>query len=79
MKRRDFLKGAFGAIGSLFCGELFAAPPEWKHEGTPNGGVTSLGIPKEELPRNKMVTFTVRPTSSLGTKGKPITGEFKEQ
>ncbi|MBQ6614960.1 MAG: metallophosphoesterase [Thermoguttaceae bacterium] len=36
MKRRDFLKGAFGAIGSLFCGELFAAPPGWKHEGTPN-------------------------------------------
>ena len=42
----------------------------------PNGGVTSLSIPKEELPRNKTLSFTVRPLSSLGTKGKPITGEY---
>ncbi|MBQ2621494.1 MAG: metallophosphoesterase [Thermoguttaceae bacterium] len=36
MKRRDFLKGTFGAVGSLFCGELFAAPPGWQHDGEPN-------------------------------------------
>ena len=36
MKRRDFLKGAFGAFGALFCGEAFAAPEGWKHSGTPN-------------------------------------------
>ena len=36
MKRRDFIKGTLGAFGSFFCGGLIAAPPGWKHEGTPN-------------------------------------------
>ena len=44
----------------------------------PNGGVTHLTIPKAELPRNKTLSFTVRPLTSLGTSGKPITAEYKE-
>lgn len=36
MRRRDFIKSTFGTVGAFFCGGLFAAPPGWKHEGTPN-------------------------------------------
>ena len=43
----------------------------------PNGGVTTLDIPKSELPPGKTLTFAVRPLSSLGTSGKAIATEFK--
>ena len=43
----------------------------------PNGGVTTLDIPKSELPPGKTLTFAVRPLTSLGTFGKPIATEFK--
>ena len=43
----------------------------------PNGGVTTLDIPKSELPLGKQLTFAVRPLSSLGTSGKAIATEFK--
>ena len=42
-----------------------------------NHGVTSLEIPKSELPPGKTLTFAVRPLTSLGTFGKPIATEFK--
>ena len=38
----------------------------------PNNGVTTLEIPKSELPAGKKLTVAVRPLSSLGTKGKAI-------
>ena len=38
-----------------------------------NGGVTELTIPKSDLPSGKELAVTVRPVSSLGTKGKSIT------
>ena len=41
----------------------------------PNGGVTTLDIPKSELPPGKTLTFAARPLSSLGTAGKPIAKE----
>ncbi|MBQ3748576.1 MAG: metallophosphoesterase [Kiritimatiellae bacterium] len=41
----------------------------------PNGGVTTLDIPKPELPPGKTLTFAVRPLTSLGTAGKPIAKE----
>ena len=41
----------------------------------PNGGVTTLDIPKSELPPGKTLTFAVRPLTSLGTAGKPIAKE----
>ena len=43
----------------------------------PNGGVTTLDIPKSELPPGKTLTFAVRPLTSLGTSGKAISAEFK--
>ena len=43
----------------------------------PNGGVTTLEIPKSELPSGKNLAFAVRPLSSLGTSGKAIATEFK--
>ena len=43
----------------------------------PNGGVTTLEIPKSELPPGKPFTFAVRPLTSLGTAGKPIAATFK--
>ena len=38
----------------------------------PNGGVTTLEIPKAELPEGKKLTIAVRPLSSLGTAGRAI-------
>ena len=43
----------------------------------PNGGVTTLEIPKSELPPGKTLTVAVRPLSSLGTSGKAIAATFK--
>jgi len=43
----------------------------------PNKGVTTLEIPKSELPPGKTLTIAVRPLTSLGTSGKPIVAEFK--
>ena len=38
----------------------------------PDHGITTLDIPKSELPEGKKLTIAVRPISSLGTKGKPL-------
>ena len=38
----------------------------------PDHGITSLDIPKDELPEGKKLTIAVRPLSSLGTKGRPL-------
>ena len=43
----------------------------------PNGGMTTLDIPKSELPPGKTLTVAVRPLTSLGTAGKAIATEFK--
>ena len=43
----------------------------------PNGGVTTLEIPKSELPPGQSLTFAVRPLTSLGTSGRPIITDFK--
>ena len=45
----------------------------------PNGGVTTLEIPKSELPPGKELTFAVRPLSSLGTAGKAIAAKCKNE
>lgn len=42
----------------------------------PDGGVTTLEIPKTELPHGKALTVSVTPLTSLGTRGKPLTAEF---
>lgn len=38
----------------------------------PDHGITTVDIPKSELPAGKKLTIAVRPVSSLGTKGKTI-------
>ena len=43
----------------------------------PDGGVTTLDIPKSELPAGKKLTIAVRPVSSLGTKGKSVSTTFR--
>lgn len=43
----------------------------------PNGGVTTLEIPRSELPLGKTLTIAVRPLTSLGTFGKAIAMELK--
>ena len=43
----------------------------------PNCGMTTLDIPKSELPPGKTLTFAVRPLTSLGTAGQPIETKFK--
>ena len=43
----------------------------------PNKGVTTLEIPKSELPKGRRLTIFVTPLSSLGTKGQPIKAVFR--
>ena len=43
----------------------------------PNGGVTTLDIPKSELPPGETLTVAVRPLTSLGTSGRAIATTFK--
>ena len=43
----------------------------------PEGGVTTLEIPKSELPKGRRLTISVTPLSSLGTKGKPISSVIR--
>ena len=42
----------------------------------PNNGVTTLQIPKSELPPGKTLAIAVRPLTSLGTCGKAIVANF---
>ena len=43
----------------------------------PNGGVTTLEIPKSELPPGTMLTVSVRPLSSFGTSGQALTKDVE--
>ena len=42
----------------------------------PNGGMTTLEIPKSELPGGKTLAIAVRPLTSLGTSGKAMATDF---
>lgn len=42
----------------------------------PNVGITELSIPKSELPHGKTLTIAVRPLTSLGTSGRPISASM---
>ena len=57
------------------CKAIYAAGCNMGIGHEPNGGVTTLDIPKSELPPGKTLTFAVRPLTSLGTAGKPIAKE----
>ena len=59
------------------CKAVYAAGCNMGIGHEPDGGVTTLDIPKSELPPGKTLTFAVRPLTSLGTSGRPIATEFK--
>ena len=59
------------------CKSVYAAGCNMGIGREPNKGVTTLEIPRSELPPGKAFTIAVRPLSSLGTSGKPIVAEFK--
>jgi len=59
------------------CKAIYAAGVNMGIGHEPNGGMTTLDIPKSALPPGNTLTFAVRPLTSLGTAGKPITTEFK--
>jgi len=42
-----------------------------------NHGVTTLSVPKSELPSGKKLTLAIRPLTSLGTSGNPIATTFE--
>ena len=42
----------------------------------PGKGVTKLSVAKSALPKGSAFTFAVRPLSSLGTAGRPITAKL---
>ena len=43
----------------------------------PNKGVTTIDILEKELPKGDVVTLSVTPLSSLGTRGAPITVKYE--
>ena len=61
------------------CKAIYAAGVNMGIGHEPNGGVTTLEIPKSELPPGKELTFAVRPLSSLGTAGKAIAAKCKNE
>ena len=42
----------------------------------PNGGATELVIPKSDLPPGNTLTVSVRPITSLGTRGEPLAAKW---
>ena len=63
--------------GKILCKAVYAAGCSMGIGHEPNNGMTTLEIPKPELPSGKTLTFAVCPLTSLGTFGKPIATEFK--
>lgn len=43
----------------------------------PDGGVTTFEMPSSELPSGNKLTFTVTPLTSLGTRGRKLSGVFE--
>ena len=58
--------------GAKLCKCVFAAGGNLGVGHEPNGGVTTLFIPKAQLPKGERLVVAVRPITSLGTAGKPI-------
>jgi len=59
------------------CKAVYAAGINLGIGHEPNGGVTTLEIPKSELPPGKSLTFAVKPLTSLGTSGNALEAMFK--
>ena len=74
---RDEGRGKREEGSGRLCKAVYAAGCNMGIGHEPNGGVTTLDIPKSELPPGKTLTFAVRPLTSLGTSGQPIETKFK--
>lgn len=72
MKKTKVL-AVFAALAAFTC----AAGCNLGIGREPDEGVTTLDIPKPELPSGDILKFAVRPVSSLGTSGRPIITDFK--
>ena len=62
--------------GAKLCKCVFAAGGNLGVGHEPNGGVTTLYLPKAQLPKGDALTIAARPITSLGTAGKPIACQF---
>ena len=60
------------ASEKILCKSVYAIGRDLGIGHEPNGGVTTLEIPKSELPEGNKLTIAVRPLSSLGTAGQAI-------
>jgi len=58
---------------------VYAAGINFGDGNEPNGGVTTLLIREAELPKGETLAFSATPLTSLGTRGRSITAEFRIQ
>lgn len=58
--------------GAKLCKSVYAVGGNLAVGHEPNGGVTTLFIPKAQLPKGERLVVAARPITSLGTAGKPI-------
>lgn len=58
------------------CKSVYAAGCSMGIGHEPNGGVTTLEIPKSELPHGKTLSIVIQPITSLATRGRALTAKF---
>ena len=58
------------------CKSVYAAGGNLPVGHEPNGGVTTLFVPKAQLPKGGQLIVAVRPVTSLGTSGRPISSSY---
>ena len=58
------------------CKSVYAAGGNLPVGHEPNGGVTTLFVPKAQLPKGEQFIVAVRPVTSLGTSGRPISCSY---
>ena len=69
---RDEGRGKREEGSGRLCKAVYAAGCNMGIGHEPDGGITTLEIPGSELPPGKMLTVSVSPLSSLGTRGRAI-------
>ncbi len=58
------------------CKSFYAAGGNLPIGHEPNGGVTTVFVPKAQLPKGDQLTVAVRPVTSLGTAGRPLSCSY---
>ena len=66
------LRRAARVDAAKLCKSVYAVGGNLAVGHEPNGGVTTLFVPKAQLPKGERLVVAVRPITSLGTAGKPI-------